>query len=195
MAEAGSWESAKIHGLLSTSRLLNLFEVAPERRLQIESRIRPESITIEHDAHGLAVIRDNKPLRSDFLRLEGGITQREWCELLNRHVFFWPTEERLVRLLSARAYRDQAHDVITISTEELIARHGERVRLSRLNSGSTLYPNAPPRGLTTLLPIEDFGGNVVVEVAVEGGVPDIHQLALVVERRKEKDILETIYRR
>jgi hypothetical protein len=195
MAEAGSWDSAVGHGLLSTSGLLDLFEVPPDERLQIESTVRPESLTIAHDVHGAAVIRDNKPLRPEFLRLEGQMTEREWCELLNRHVFFWPTEERLVRLLCARAYRDQEHDVITVATEELVARHGARIRLSRLNSGSTLYPNAPPRGAGTFQRIADFGRHANVEVAVEGGVPDIAELALVVERRKTTDILETIYRR
>jgi uncharacterized protein DUF7002 len=194
MAEAGSWASVKRHGLLSTSALLDLYEVPPHERLAIESTIRPESKRIAHDSHGKAVIRDNKPLRSQFLRLEG-MSESEWCELLNRHVFFWPTKERLLGLLCARAYRNEPHDVITISTAELMARHGERVRLSHLNSGSTLYPNAPPRGDHTFRRVEDFEHDAVVEVAVQGAVPDIGELAILVERRKQADVLETLCRR
>ncbi len=50
-------------GLLSTSGLLDLFEVEGSKREQIESERRPESITITHPKHGTAVIRDQKPMR------------------------------------------------------------------------------------------------------------------------------------
>jgi uncharacterized protein DUF7002 len=123
------------------------------------------------------------------------MTQREWCELLNSQVFFWPSEERLEGLLCARAYRDYEHDVITVCTRDLLKAHGARVRLSRLNSGSTLYPNAPERGLDTFRRIEDFDGSAVAEVAVIGGVPDVAQHALAVERRKQRKVVRTIYRR
>ncbi len=123
------------------------------------------------------------------------MTEAEWCRLLNGYVFFWPTEDRLLSLLRARAYRNDEHDVITISTEELVDRYEDRIRLSRLNSGSTLYPNAPKRGRDTFRRLEEFNEKDVVEIAVEDSVPAIAEMALLVERRRQDQILRTLYRR
>ena len=46
MAEDGSWESIRKHGLLSTSALLDKFEIEGEERLAIESARRPEIVRI-----------------------------------------------------------------------------------------------------------------------------------------------------
>lgn len=197
MAEAGSWDSARRNGLLSTSGLLDLYEVAQPRRRAIEADIRPKSVAIEHKEHGVAVIRDNKPLRRKFLEeLLEGMTISEWCKVLNRHVFFWPNEQQLLILLNARAYRHQEHDVITVDTAELLEAHGERVRVCAINSGSTLYPNAPTRGRDTFRRLEDHPvKGRIAEVAVERGIPDIAELALAVERRSRDEVLRTLYRR
>ena len=48
MAALGSWDSIRKHGLLSTSALLDLFEVSDNDRVVIEEGHRAESITIEH---------------------------------------------------------------------------------------------------------------------------------------------------
>jgi hypothetical protein len=52
MAEAGSWPSIERHGLLSTTALLDLFEISGPRREAIESARRPESVKITHPLHG-----------------------------------------------------------------------------------------------------------------------------------------------
>ena len=62
MADAQSWESIRKHGLLSTSSLLDLYEVKEKERADIEIRRRPDSVPILHDKHGRAVVRDQKPL-------------------------------------------------------------------------------------------------------------------------------------
>src|SRR6266480_1717700 len=62
MAESGSWPSIQKQGLLSTSALLDLFEVEGEERFAIESQWRPQSVVITHPTHGTAVIRDSKQL-------------------------------------------------------------------------------------------------------------------------------------
>jgi hypothetical protein len=62
MAEADSWASIQQHGLLSTTALLDLYEVTGPERDVIESVRRPESVRIEHPIHGTAWIRDNKPI-------------------------------------------------------------------------------------------------------------------------------------
>ena len=68
MAEFGSWPSIRQHGLLSTSALLDLYEVAGVERAGLEFRHRPECEEIYHDAHGSAVIRDQKPMTDADLR-------------------------------------------------------------------------------------------------------------------------------
>ena len=62
MAESGSWKSIQEFGLLSTSALLDLFEIEGARREEIESNRRPNNVIIEHRSHGAAVVRDQKPM-------------------------------------------------------------------------------------------------------------------------------------
>lgn len=56
MAEAGSWPSIQRHGLLSTSALIDLFEVKGARREALEARHRPESVTLTHPRYGTALV-------------------------------------------------------------------------------------------------------------------------------------------
>ena len=73
MPEDGSWEGIRRLGRLSTSALLDRFEVQGERRRQIESARRPEIEAVEHLVHGRALIGDNKPRRRAVLgRFWGG---------------------------------------------------------------------------------------------------------------------------
>jgi hypothetical protein len=133
MAEAGSWPAIQEHGLLSTSALLDLFEVDGEERRLIESVRRPRSVTIDHPEHGTAVIRDQIPLNPTILqRSLVGMTPEEWCIALNSRVFFWAEEERLARMLGAKAYRDRPHDVLTVDTASLVSAHED-------NAGSVQY--------------------------------------------------------
>src|SRR5690242_15628857 len=99
MAEAGSWASIRERGLLSTTALLDLFEIEGAEREAIESVRRAESVSIEHPEYGTAWIRDNKPINETVLRrtLEG-MTEAEWYRTLNGRVFFWLTTDRLDRL-------------------------------------------------------------------------------------------------
>ncbi len=193
MAHPEAWPSIVAHGLLSTSALLTLFEVTGTKRESIESARRPEEVTISHPVHGTAVIRDNKPISdSKLARCLDGIDPLSYYRLLNQRVFFWPTEERLQRLLSARAYREHSHLVITVQTAALLDRHAKAVTLSAINSGSTAY-RAMPRGKATFVPIEDYDyearrrsrgtAAAVAELAVECGVSDIEAVAVSAELR------------
>lgn len=184
MAEEGSWDGIVRHGLLSTSALLDLFEVTGEERRRIESERRSGSVVITHPVHGRAVIRDQKPMDDTGLAraLRDDLTPREWYEFLNRHVFFWTSEARLKRLLSAREYRNRRQLVLTIRTAELLALHHSAVLLSPMNSGATKpYPH--PRGRDTFLPMSDYPlaewkrkrprGEFVVELLVATSVLDV----------------------
>jgi hypothetical protein len=195
MAEAGSWPSIQEHGLLSTTALLDLFGVTGADRHALESARRPRSVTIDHPDHGTAVVRDQIPLNPTILaRCLVGMTSGEWCETLNRRVFFWVAEERLKRLLSARAYRDRAHDVLTLDTASLVAAHETEITLAHLNTGTTIF-RAPERGSDTFKSIGDYARRDVVELAVGYALTDVVAHTLQVESRQGADVVATLWRR
>ncbi len=207
MAECGSWQSIKQHGLLSTSALLDLFEIQGDRRRGIESSHRPESASISHEAYGIAVVRDQKPMSDAGLRrcLKDGLTPEEWYEILNSKTFFWTSVKRLHTLLNARPYKSKDHDVLTVETRSLVERCGDRILLSAMNSGCTT-PFPHPRGLATFQPVGNYDfqewrtkrkskpWDAVVEVVVEGGVPDILGAVLRVDRMMGRHIKFNIWK-
>lgn len=183
MAEEGAWDSIRQRGLLSTTALLDLFEIHGNDRIPIESQHRPQSVILRHPVHGQVVIRDQIPMRESSLRqCLVNMTPRQWYEFLNRRTFFWMTEERLLTLLAARAYRDRTHCVLTVDTTRLVAAHGDRIRLSPINSGSTIY-RAQPRGRQTFRTLPEYPfeerrrlrgvRSAIAEMCVDYGVPDI----------------------
>lgn len=184
MAHAGAWSSIEQFGLLSTTALLDLFEIAGERREQLESCKRHKSEEIIHPEYGRALLRDQIPLNEKKLAgaLQDGLTPRDWYKLLNRKVFFWGPESRLKGLRGAREYSAHRQTIIVIDSAQLVARHGERIRLCHMNSGAT-QPMAFPRGVNTFLPIElypiaerkrKYGSKgAVAEVTVDHSVPDV----------------------
>ncbi len=206
MAECGSWDSIKKHGLLSTTALLDLFEIDGDSRRAIESDRRLDSVTIHHPLHGTAVIRDQKPLSEGALRkCLNGMVPHEWYLLLNGKTFFWPSEKRLLRLLGGRVYRDRQHCVIAVDTAELASRHEDRITLSPINSGAAIF-NPQPRGRDTFRPISAYPFHAwcerrkstvkaVAEVAVEYSVPDIAEIAVRVEHRTGDRLVRTLWHR
>ena len=205
MAHRDSWASIQKHGLLSTSALLDLFEKNGEEREKLETRHRPDSVTITHPAIGAAVIRDQKPMSDEGLRRSlslSGLQPIDWYRILNSKVFFWLTEERLTRLLGASAYREDEHCVLTVDTRSILTDHDKDVRLSPINSGCT-KPFPWPRGSDTFLTMSDYpfgdwfrkraGNDPVVEVAVEQGVREITKYVLRVELRQEARISKVLY--
>jgi hypothetical protein len=161
---------------------------------------------VRHERYGRALIRDNKPLREQFLvECLVGMSLCEWYQTLNRKVFFWVRPERLETLLGARAYRDRAHDVLTVETRALLARHEAETTLAAINTGATLYPSAPQRGPETFVPIAEYDWeamrrwrgreSAIVELAVDYAVPDIEAVTLKVERRRAEDPAVVLWRR
>jgi hypothetical protein len=203
MAEDGTWESIRRMGLLSTTALLDLFEINGSKRFAIESQHRPESVEIAHPKYGTATIRDQKPMRES--SLEGclnGMTPQQWYETLNRRVFFWLTPERLSGLLSAKAYRQRKHCVLVIDTEQMVKGHVNKISLSPINSGNTLF-RPMPRGVETFQPISKYPfedrrklrgvANAIAELAVDYHVPDISRMIIRVETRQGDRVLEQLY--
>lgn len=199
MAEADSWNSIESKGLLSTSALLDLFEINGTQRFAIESCHRPESVIIEHPKHGRAVIRDQKPMReSALLKCLDGVTPQKWYRFLNARVFLWATQDRLESLLRARAYRKLTHLVLTVDAQTLLASHGDKVLLSPINSGSTIY-RPVRRNLETFqsmatYPFEERKRKIA-EFAFHYAIPDIKEYILKVERRRGGRVLEVVWKR
>ncbi len=205
MANAGTWESIRQRGLLSTTAILDLLGINGRERYRIESCHRPTAVEKTHPQHGTMVIRDQAPMRESALhRCLDGVSPRQWYELLNRMAFFWITEARVQTLLGAKLYRNLEHTVITIDTASLLARHADRVSLSPINSGNTLY-NPPRRGRYTFLSIAEYPfeerrrkrglANAVAELAVDYSVPDLIRHTIAVHRRRGEEILQILYSR
>jgi len=187
MAEKDSWPSIARDGLLSTSTLLDLYEVPAADRIPIERRRRPEKVPITHSTRGHAVIRDQYVLHEGKLdKSLRGCTVEQWHGLLNSRTFFWLCEGRLHQLLCAGKYRGDPHTVLTVETLSLVKAYQHKVTLSAMNTGTT-RPMAHERGPNTFLPLSDYPFEerlkrgeyyTVVELAIVGGVADIERFVI-----------------
>ncbi|OBB17697.1 hypothetical protein A5761_10115 [Mycolicibacterium setense] len=199
MASAGSWPAIRTHGLWTTRQMVATSGGAFEDAALTERRAK--SLTAEHPTLGRVTIRDQAPLRLQFLEsCLTDMTIAQWLDTLNNRVFFWLHPDKLGRLLGARLYRSSEQDVLVIDTKSLLDAHEERVRLSPVNSGATLYPNATERGSHTFTTIEGYPytehrrkktvREAVTELAVIDGVHDIRDHIIRVERRRGQELLE-----
>jgi uncharacterized protein DUF7002 len=184
VAEAGAWPSIRRFGLLSTSALLDRFQVTGLERERIEAAPRPDAVLLKHPAIGEAWIRDNRPLRPTILAASlDGISPAEWIRLLSGRVFFWVDRGRAVGLIEARAHRNRSHDVLVLDTRRVLAHHGGAIDLTAFNTGAALFPGGPRRGPSAFTPLSHYrAAQRVVELTVRYSMPDIEELTLRVER-------------
>lgn len=204
MAEDGSWPNIKIHGLLSTSCLLEKWEYPEDERIAICVRHRPNNITIENEKFGKAVLRDQKAINPEKLKqCLVDTTEESWYHLLNNKVFFWPDWQALIWFLGATAYFGKPHVVITVDTRQLLLKYKDQVTLSSINSGST-YPkrdrvNPEPRGLETFKNIPEYPLTWIKELAIDDGIKNIVPYTTSVERlvlkskKSEPEKLESLW--
>ncbi len=203
MAEEDTWESIRDSGLLSTSALLDRFEVKGDQRKEIEEKNRRTSKTICHANYGFSVIRDQIVMTDGALKkcLEG-LSPLEWYKILNSKVFFWPTEKRLSSLFNARAYRGKTQTILTIDTKSFLGKYAGKIMLSPINSGSTIF-KPQPRGLSTFLPMSEFPfeqwkqkrrskKKAIAEVTIDYSVPDIKDFVESVVHVRDKEIIRKI---
>lgn len=188
MAQDGSWPNIRKLGLLSTSALLTAYGYAGAEREKIESEWRSRRLPISRNGLDDAWIRDQIPMPPEGLKpCLVDMTPREWYRFINGKIFFWTTRKRLEIFMAAREYKNHPQLVITVDTRLLLERYATRVTLSSMNSGSTYYDpekySAPKsRGLETFKKIHDYSVPYVAELAVEGGIGDITDIAVRVER-------------
>lgn len=183
MAEAGSWSSIERHGLLSTTALLDLFELSGPVRDSIESARRPDSVEVTHPEYGSAWIRDNKPINVTVLRRTlVGMSEPEWYRTLNGRVFFWLNESRLDKLRNAPSYRQRPHDILTLDTRSLLEAYAARIELAHLNTGAVYGAATYTRGVGTFCAITDYPwaervriarAEPIVELTIPYSVPDV----------------------
>lgn len=115
---------------------------------------------------------------------------------------FWVTEGRVETLLAARRYRQKGHTVITLDTASVLGRHLERITLSPINSGSTLYL-PQPRGRDTFLALDSHPftewrkkhgiANAVAELAIDMAMLDVLDHMIRVEHRSGPEVIEVLY--
>ena len=193
-AAAGAAAAIAEHGLLPAEEIVSTSALGPDEQAAILSRPRPRALTIEHPVLGRVTLRDQTPLRAHILdKVLTDMTARQWLSALNERVFFWLHPQRLDQLLNARRNRGRSHDILVVDTASMVSAHARRIRLSAINSGSTLYPNAPERGTRTFQTVADYPfaerirsrppQAAVVELAVSGGVRDIASHVIDVYRR------------
>jgi hypothetical protein len=192
MATAGAWPSIRRLGLLSTAALVEEWEVPANDRERLIRRHRPDSIPLRHPTHGVAMVRDQRPMEDDrLIPLLRGIGADEWRDLLNRLAFFWATEKRLQWMLRSPSYRDDEHDVLVVRTSELVHRYRDEIRLCGQNSGSAYKPT--PKRPEIFQPIGEFSGAWVAEVTVPWAVPDVADFTNRVEAWKNGERLRQIW--
>ena len=206
MAHEESWPSVRDRGLLSTSALLDLFEMSGAKRDAIEAAHRPESVPLTHPTHGQAVVRDQKPMSDSALErcLTDDLTPADWYRYLNQRVFFWATRDRLLTMVGAKAYRAHRQTVLTIDTEPFVERYEDRIELAVMNAGCTV-PFPWPRGLDTFVPLAEFDyqasrkkrglEKALAEVAVAHSVPDIADFVLTVEHWTDGCPSEAVFKK
>jgi hypothetical protein len=199
LTEASNWPSIQQHGLLSTSRLLDLAGLEGTDRYEIERRQRREGLTLPNGA----VIRDQTPIPPAALTrcLANGLTPEDWYSELNGRVFFWLDRRRLNR--QRRAGRSSLQIVLVVDAAGLLSRYASSAALTPFNTGNARRTPAW-RGRETFVPYEEWresgwsseakglrttlraSSHAPVELAIHDAVEDIMDFVMDI-RRLEKD--------
>jgi len=184
MAEDGSWPRILSYGLLSTAALLSLYGYKGSDRYKYESEWRPNKVPIGAPGLPGAVLRDQKPMPPETLApcLTGGLSPREWYELINGKVFFWLDCEDLERFMDAKEYRNSPQLAIVLDTDRLLKQYSHKITLCGINSGSTMSEHPPSRGRETFRSISEYNSLYAKELCVESGISNILDMVMSVHR-------------
>lgn len=188
-ADAANESSIREHGLLSTAQLLQRQAVDAQTAASAMA-FRPHDL----DLPGGQRIRNQSPMPPAVLArcLDDGTSPEDWYRLVNGHVFFWLSTERMRR--HGRALCTRAQILYTIDARALVAVYGDAAFVTPFNVGNALRMPAR-RGARTLCPLASWredgwkhetpaGGHrrsrhhPPAELLVRGAVPDIHTFIL-----------------
>lgn len=184
VTEPGAWSSIQRYGLLSTSRLLDLFEIETLQRTLLETSRRAVAVSLHNPSHESVILNDQAPLNEEALKrcLDDNLTPDEWLKLLNKRVFFWPSKENLHRHLNARFNRTRSREILIVNTLSLSQAYAENIELCPINSGVT-FRKAARRGKSTFTPLLKYSfaewsklrgqRDKVQELTVLHQIPDI----------------------
>ncbi len=121
------------------------------------------------------------------LALEGRMSVEEWLAELNSRVFFFGQRESLEGLLRSPSYRNESHDVLIIDMASLVARFGDQIEFTGMNTGFARPHNHQTRGRETFVPLDDYPHRHREVARVGSSSREL------VETRSE--VLETLYLR
>src|SRR5260370_5204025 len=151
MTDASNWTSIQQHGLLSTSRLLNLAGVDGDERYELERRQRLRARRLPNGA----LIRDQLPMSPMALSvcMASGLVAEDWYLELNSRVFFWLDPRRLNR--HRKACDSSPQIVLTVDAHRLLSSHLRQTALTPFNTGNARRRPAR-RGRETFVPFDKW---------------------------------------
>jgi hypothetical protein len=158
--------------ILETNRLYPaaaLMETAGRNDLLQARRISHERITV---GKAVIMVRDQAPLHRGSINFDDGYTFDRFVESLNRRIFFWPGTVHGPISYGMRhfeRYEEEGPIILRVLFQSLLAANpSAEPRYCGYNSGSPRcsYGNKSPRGVSTFLRADEFGGtpSKVVEV-------------------------------
>jgi hypothetical protein len=191
----GRWATIRDHGLWTAEQIVRTAWCDRQSADLILTTRRTHAVQLIHPVLGAVTIRDQAPLRPEVLQpCLTDLSVAQWLSLLNGRAFFWLHPSRVSTLLSGRRNRDVEHDVIVVDTASLVEAYHKLIRLSPINSGAALYPNAARRGSQTFHTIADYPytqrrrtrsvSASIAELAVADGVHGIAAHTIGVQRWK-----------
>jgi hypothetical protein len=193
VTEVEAWPGIEANGLLSAASLLDLYDVETERRHELTSRLRSEPVELTAEGLPPALLHAQNGI--DEAKLEASLTDialSDWLTMLSDFVSLAPTPARLASIESSWGYRPRL--VLILNSRTIVAEHQWRLRLSHINTSATT-PAARPRGAATFQPLGTFNHpkkDWVAEVAAQGGIRDIGNHLLGVEKRYPDGTVEKI---
>jgi hypothetical protein len=151
MTDASNWPSIQQHGLLSTSRLLNLAGLDGDERYDLERRQRLRALRLPNGA----LIRDQLPMSPAALSvcLASGLAPEDWYLELNSRVFFWLDRGRLNR--HRHACDSSPQIVLIVDAHHLLSGYLEQAALTPFNTGNARRRPAR-RGRETFVPFDKW---------------------------------------
>jgi hypothetical protein len=149
------------------TRAKNLSAIAHFDSLWSSHRILPDSegerrLATREVCFGRFEITVNPHLRIPADLMEGDCTVEQFRAFLDRHVFFWPTRQDCLKMLTTYQRREPSEHfaVLELEASPLLLAHWKSVRLSKYDSGSSprfpkncMYRKSPDM----LVPLADFG--------------------------------------